>query len=176
MTAHPAGTILLIDNEPSFVRALAQLLHRDGYRVDTATEGQQALTQLQSQRYDVILCDLWMPGLDGRAFYTRLQQQVPALCARVIFITGDTLEAESTAFLAQCGRPALTKPCPAAAIRQAIKQVLDTEAAIRHCGALAWPHKAQGDQSGAAGERGAVADGPLPYPESRLTRRQHVAT
>jgi CheY-like chemotaxis protein len=48
MTAHPAGTILLIDNEPSFVRALARLLQRDGYRVDTAAEGQQALVQLQT--------------------------------------------------------------------------------------------------------------------------------
>ena len=139
MTAHPAGTILLIDNEPSFVRALARLLQRDGYRVDTAAEGQQALVQLQTQHYDVILCDLWMPGLDGRAFYTRLQQQAPALCARVIFITGDTLGAESTAFLAQCGRPVLTKPCPAAAIRHAIQQVLGTEAAIWHRGAKQEP-------------------------------------
>ena len=176
MTAHPTGTILLIDDEPGFVRALARLLHRDGYRIDTAAEGRQALALLQTQHYDVILCDLQMPGLDGFTFYTRLQQQAPALCHRLIFITGDTLGAESTAFLAQCGRPALTKPCPAAAIRHAIKQVLDTEAAIRYCGALAWPHGAQADQSGAAGERGAVADGSLPCPESRLTRRQHVAT
>jgi CheY-like chemotaxis protein len=131
MIAHPRGTILLIDDEPSFVRALARLLHRDGYRVDTAAEGQQALAQLQTRPYDVILCDLWMPGLDGYTFYAQLQQQASALCHRVIFITGDTLGAESTAFLAQCGQPVLTKPCPAAAVRHTIEQVLGTGAAIR---------------------------------------------
>jgi CheY-like chemotaxis protein len=131
MTPHPAGTILLIDDEPSFVRALAQLLRRDGYRVDTAAEGQQALALLQTQHYDVILCDLWMQGLDGRTFYMRLQQQAPALCSRVIFITGDTLRAENTVFLAQCSQPVLTKPCPAGTIRHTIQQVLGTGAAIR---------------------------------------------
>ena len=131
MTAHPTGTILLIDDEPSFVRALARLLRLDGYRVDTAAEGQQALAQLQTQHYDVILCDLRMPGLDGFTFYTRLQQQVPALCHRIIFITGDTLGAESTTFLAQCNQPFLAKPCSAAAVRHAVQQVLGTGAAIR---------------------------------------------
>ena len=76
----------------------------------------------------MILCDLWMPGLDGYTFYTQLQQQAPTLGSRIIFITGDTLGAKSTAFLAQCEQPVLTKPCPAAAIRRTIKQVLGTAA------------------------------------------------
>jgi CheY-like chemotaxis protein len=129
MTSHSNQTILLIDDEPSFVQVLARLLRRDGYRVDTAAEGQQALAQLQTQHYDVILCDLWMSGLDGYTFYTQLQQQAPALGSRIIFLTGDTLGAKSTAFLAQCGQPVLTKPCPAAAIRRTIEQVLGTGAA-----------------------------------------------
>jgi CheY-like chemotaxis protein len=61
--------ILLIDDEPSLVRGLTRLLHRDGYSVDTAPNGQHALAQLQTQRYDLILCDLHMPVLDGPAFY-----------------------------------------------------------------------------------------------------------
>jgi hypothetical protein len=43
---------------------------------------------------------------------------------RVIFLTGDTLGAASTAFLAQCGQPWVYKPCDAAAIRHAVQQVL----------------------------------------------------
>jgi len=139
MTSHPVGTILLIDDEPSFVRVLARLLHRDGYRVDAAAEGQQALAQLQTQHYDAILCDLLMPELDGRTFYTRLQQQAPELCSRVIFITGDTFGTNSTAFLAQCGQPVLTKPCSAAAVRHAIQQVLGNGAAIRRTAVGAGP-------------------------------------
>ena len=116
--------ILLIDDETSFVRALAQLLCRDGYTVHMVANGHQALPKLRTQRYDVILCDLRMPALDGPTLYTLVQQQSPALCQRIIFVTGDTLNGESTAFLAQCGQPYLYKPCTAAAVREAIQQQL----------------------------------------------------
>ena len=121
---HPPGRILLIDDEPSFVRALARLLRQDGYTVDTASDGHLALRSVQAQRYDVVLCDLRMPGLDGPAFYARLGAQYPALRQRVLFLTGDTLGADSQAFLAQCGQPWVAKPCDAAGIRRAIQQLL----------------------------------------------------
>ena len=124
MAPHTPVTILLIDDEPSFVRGLTRLLHRDGYTVDTAVDGPQAWAQLHRQPYDVILCDLRLPGLDGPALYTQLQQQAPALCQRVIFLTGDTLDAASTAFLTQCGQPFLYKPCTAAEIRCAIQRTV----------------------------------------------------
>jgi CheY-like chemotaxis protein len=116
--------ILLIDDEASFVRGLARLLHRDGYTVHTAANGQHALAQLRTQCYDVILCDLYMPALDGPTLYALLRQQSPDLCQRMIFVTGDTLSVESTAFLAQCGQPCLYKPCTAADVRRAIQQRL----------------------------------------------------
>jgi CheY-like chemotaxis protein len=117
--------ILLIEDEPSIVRALIRLLHHEGYTVDTADNGQRALAQLHTQPYDLILCDLHMPVLDGVAFYTLLEQQAPTLCQRVIFLTGDTLGAASTAFLAQCGQPCLYKPCTAAGVRCTLQQQLE---------------------------------------------------
>jgi CheY-like chemotaxis protein len=114
----------VIDDEPSVVRALTGLLRRDGYSVGTASNGQHALTQLQARHYDVIVCDLHMPVLDGPAFYAILARQYPALLQRVIFLTGDPLSAVTTTFLAQCGRPWLRKPCPIATIRRAIQHVL----------------------------------------------------
>ena len=105
MTAHLPGTILVIDDEPSMLRALTGLLRRDGYRVDTARNGRHALAQLQARPYDVILCDLQMPDVDGPAFYALLTQQYPALCQRVIFLTGNTRGAASRTFLEQSGRP-----------------------------------------------------------------------
>ena len=110
MAAPTPGSILVIDDEPSIVRGLTRLLHRDGYRVATARNGRDALAQLQGQCYDVILSDLRMPELDGRAFYALLRQHCPALGARVIFLTGVSDEAENQAFLAQCGQPWLRKP------------------------------------------------------------------
>jgi len=121
---HPRGTLLLIDDEPGFVGALAQLLRRDGYTVDTADTGPRALALLRAQPYDVILCDLYLPELDGPALYALLQRQYPSLLQRVIFVTGDTMGDDSTAFLTQCGLPYLYKPCTAAAIRSAIQERL----------------------------------------------------
>jgi CheY-like chemotaxis protein len=106
------------------IRALTGLLRRDGYRVGTASNGRHALTQLQERPYDVIVCDLHMPVLDGPAFYAILACQYPALRQRVIFLTGDTGGATTRTFLTQCSRPWLRKPCPIATIRQAIQHVL----------------------------------------------------
>ncbi len=88
---HTPLTILVIDDAPSFVRTLAMLLRREGYTVETADTGNRALARLEKQRYDVILCDLRMPELDGPAFYDILTSQDPSLRQRVIFLTGDTL-------------------------------------------------------------------------------------
>lgn len=118
------GTILVIDDEPSITRGLAQLLRREGYRVATAANGRHALAQLRAQPFDVILSDLQMPDLDGPAFYALLGQQYPALCPRVIFLTGAASEATTQAFLAQCGQPWLRKPFAFAVLRRVLAQML----------------------------------------------------
>src|SRR4030095_2818962 len=74
------------------------------------------------------LATSYMPDLDGPALYARLLHQYTYHSQRVIFLTGDTLSADSTAFLAQCAQPWLPKPCNAEAIRRAIQQVLQAVA------------------------------------------------
>jgi CheY-like chemotaxis protein len=69
-----------------------------------------------------------MPVLDGPTFYALLTRQYPALRQRIIFLTGDTLGADSQAFLKQCGQPWLRKPSPIATIRRTIQHVLQTAA------------------------------------------------
>jgi CheY-like chemotaxis protein len=117
-------SILVVDDEPTFASPLAHLLRRDGATVEIVDNGQEALARLQTQPYDVILCDLRMPTLDGATFYARLTQQFPVLRQRVIFLTGDTLQADSITFLDACGQPWLPKPCTMTAVRHAIQQVL----------------------------------------------------
>jgi CheY-like chemotaxis protein len=125
--------ILVIDDEPGVAKALAWLLSRDGYTVDTAKNGSCALILLQTHRYDVLLCDLLMPEMDGQGFYATLTQQHGHLRQRVIFLTGDAMGADSTAFLQQCGQPWLIKPCNAATVRSAIQQMLQgTDASREH--------------------------------------------
>src|SRR5215472_9702447 len=65
----PPVRMLIIDDEPSFSSALARHLSHDGVTVDTAANGELALRQLHTHRYNAVLCDLLMPELSGPDFY-----------------------------------------------------------------------------------------------------------
>ena len=119
------GTVLLIDDEPGVQRALQQLLQRSGHDITTATNGQEGLAALEARSYEVILCDMHMPDLDGPGFYRALEQRHPRLVSRVIFLTGDTLSPEAEAFFAQVDRPRLVKPFTAQAVRRVIERMLE---------------------------------------------------
>jgi len=120
----PSLTILVVDDETGFANALARLLSRDGHKVETAATGQDALLQIQARHYDLILCDLRLPELDGQDLYHRLKTEAPAMHQRMIFLTGDILNPASIEFLQQHNLVWLPKPCSVAEIRAAIQQVL----------------------------------------------------
>jgi CheY-like chemotaxis protein len=118
--------ILILDDEPEVVATLAELLSIDGHLVDTATTVAMALDKLQKHAYDLILSDLRMPETDGPAFYRALRHRHPALCQRVIFLTGDRLSPESRSFLEQTAVPTLGKPATLMELRSAVQQVLQS--------------------------------------------------
>jgi CheY-like chemotaxis protein len=120
----PGLTILVVDDEPGFAKALAALLGRDGHTVETADTGKAALREIQARQYDLILCDLRLPELDGQDFYHLLKTEAPDLHQRVIFLTGDILNPASLEFLEQHHLAWLPKPCRAAQVREAIQQAL----------------------------------------------------
>jgi PAS domain S-box-containing protein len=118
------GTILVVEDERSLASGLARLLSRDGHTVDTVANGRLALAKLDERAYDCILCDVRMPELDGPSLYRLLERQHPHLCRRCIFLTGDTLEPATQAFLEQSGAPCLAKPFTIAEARRIIRRVL----------------------------------------------------
>ncbi len=125
---HPSR-ILVVDDEPGITSALAYLLRRSGYAVEMAANGRIALAKLQEQTYELILCDLRMPELDGPGFYEALQQHYPQLRQRIIFLTGDTLSPEARAFLDKVDVPRLAKPFRALDVRRLVRQVLQKSSA-----------------------------------------------
>ena len=93
--------------------------------MDLAANGRLALAKLDERAYDLILCDVRMPELDGPTLYRLLARQQPDLCSRVIFLTGDTLEPATQAFLEQSGAPCLTKPFTMVEARRTIWRILE---------------------------------------------------
>lgn len=124
---HGPKTILIIEDEASVARAVARLLGRDGYTVEMAANGHLGLDKALVNAYDLILCDLRMPVLDGIAFYHALAYRLPALCQRVVFLTGASLDQEAMAFLAQVGRPWLLKPFSMEDLRHIIDNVIASQ-------------------------------------------------
>jgi two-component system NtrC family sensor kinase len=122
--ARRGQTILIVDDELILATGLARLLRRDGHTVDMAANGRLALAKLDGRAYDLILCDVRMPELDGPSLYRLLERQHPHLCQRLLFLTGDTLEPATQEFLEQSGAPCLTKPFSIAEARRAIQRAL----------------------------------------------------
>ncbi len=111
---------LIVDDEPDIAGMLAQILARQGFRADVATGGREAQRLVAAHDYDVILCDLRMPDLDGPAFYQFLATERAHLCPRTVFVTGDTLGRAASQFVAASGRPVIEKPFVPDEVRRVI--------------------------------------------------------
>lgn len=105
-----AGTILVVDDDRRVTQMLVLVLEGEGYRVQTAADGVEALARLAGEAFDVVVTDVRMPRMDGPGFYRELGARHPALLGRVIFITGDELNPETRGFLAAVAAPTLYKP------------------------------------------------------------------
>jgi PAS domain S-box-containing protein len=119
--------ILVVDDEPGISGVLAEVLQLDGHAVETVPNGEAALAKLQEQAYDVILSDIRMPELDGTGLYWEIERLDPGLLHRVIFLTGDTLNAGTREFLEQTGVPCLSKPFALSDVREVVQRILQAQ-------------------------------------------------
>jgi len=129
--AAPAGllspiserTVLIIDDDRDVAETLRDFLGVDGHAAEIVADGTLALEKLRDWRYDVILSDVKMAGLDGPRFYAQLERRHPEFLRRVAFVTGDTLSRETTAFLERTRVPIMAKPFTLEQVRQVLQQV-----------------------------------------------------
>ncbi|MFQ5927238.1 MAG: PAS domain S-box protein, partial [Terriglobia bacterium] len=104
------GTVLVVDDEEAIREFLAEGLGAEGFRVDTAPNAHQALARLRAHRYDLVLCDIKMPGKSGIELFQEIHREQPDLDSRFIFITGDVMSPETREFLTNCPVRYLLKP------------------------------------------------------------------
>src|SRR5678816_3709256 len=69
------GRVLVVDDEPMVRETLGQMLTDEGYSVDVAVDGEEALDRVHAARPDAILLDLMMPGMNGRQFLQALRDE-----------------------------------------------------------------------------------------------------
>src|SRR6266849_6240499 len=97
--------ILVVDDEPLVAALIADTLGLEGYEVETAKNGREALEKIAARSYDLILSDLKMPELEGVGLYHELERQQPGLLPRLAFVSGSTEVPEYASF---CERMAVT--------------------------------------------------------------------
>ena len=76
--------VLVVEDEPALRRLMSMLLEDEGFAVRSAANGIEALARLNEKRADLILVDLMMPGMDGRAFLVEAQAAGHAIPAIVV--------------------------------------------------------------------------------------------
>jgi two-component system NtrC family sensor kinase len=106
----PGCRVLVVDDEPDVAGVLVDLLRAEHEHVEAVADGRVALERIEGATYDLILCDVRMPGLDGPELYRALRLLHPELLPRFVFLTGDTLNPESREFVQQTGAPCISKP------------------------------------------------------------------
>jgi len=120
----PGRSVLVVEDETALATAVSEALRDAGYVVDRATDGEDALGLLAERSFDLIVCDLKMPRLDGKAFYRTLIVNVPAMARRVIFVTGDVVGTDAEQFLDESGCRWLAKPFRLADLLRAVRDTL----------------------------------------------------
>ncbi len=78
--------ILIVDDEPGVRSALGGVLRDEGYDVDAVPSGEDCLDRLARQAYDVVVLDVWLPGMDGLATLARMRER--QIDAQVVIISG----------------------------------------------------------------------------------------
>lgn len=110
----PPGKVLIIDDEAPFRASVRRVFERCGWSVREADDGAAALEVLSSTtsdtRFDLILCDLKMPGVSGMEVYRTVRHSRPELLPMLVFASGDTASVETAAFLESTPCPVLEKP------------------------------------------------------------------
>jgi two-component system NtrC family sensor kinase len=123
----PKKNILVVEDEPTVSQLISDVMSEMGHGVDTLLDSREAFNRLKGSEYDLIICDLRMPHLDGPGLYRELVRRGSPFQHRLLFVTGDTMSQRSLEFLNSSGVPYLAKPFLVEELKEAVRQALAAE-------------------------------------------------
>ena len=69
-------TILVVDDDKSILRTFTRILQKNGYRIDTAETGKEAMEKAENNHYDLALVDIRLPDMDGTELLAKIKMQL----------------------------------------------------------------------------------------------------
>ncbi len=118
------AVVLLVEDEAALGAAVSESLADAGFVVDRAGNGEEAIACVQARAYDLIICDLKMPKVDGMQFYRMLERDHPDAARRILFVTGDVAGTDAERFLEETGCRWLAKPFRLRDLLRTAKEIL----------------------------------------------------
>jgi len=119
--------ILVVEDEPTVARLIADVLEDEGFDVDVLLDGREALDRAARESYNLVICDMKMPGLDGQNFYKSLERAGNPLHERFLFVTGDIVAAQTQEFLRRNDLPHVAKPFRVEELTEKVHRVLESK-------------------------------------------------
>jgi two-component system response regulator AtoC len=121
--------ILLVDDEPDIQLAVGAALGDAGHRVTTASNGEEALNLIMTQLFDVMVCDVRLPKLDGLSLFRRTRQESPD--TTVILMTAYAAIQDAVGAVKEGAYDYLTKPFDIDEITVRMKRIADHRTLLR---------------------------------------------
>ena len=117
-------TILVADDEPFVLRSLEFILKKEGHRVVTATNGEDALERIRAERPDLVFLDIQMPRMDGNTVCRTLREDPAHQGLYIIMITAKGQEADRLQSLACGANEYITKPFSPRKLVDRVREIL----------------------------------------------------
>jgi DNA-binding response OmpR family regulator len=102
--------ILIVEDDPSFSRAINHIIQKEGYDVITAANGLAGLRMAQEEKPDLLVLDVMLPGLDGFEICFRLRQAPLTAALPIIMLSAKGQDSDRTTGLGVGANEYLTKP------------------------------------------------------------------
>lgn len=102
--------VLLIDDEPTILDLMKEIIEGMGHQVCMTSDARMALEKIRHKHYDLIISDMRMPIMHGKAFYETVGKSRPELRKRIVFTTGDVINPETQSFIQETRCQYIGKP------------------------------------------------------------------
>ena len=122
---HRGTRVLVVEDEPTVAKLIADVLEDEGLHVDVLLDGREALDRAGREPFDLVICDMKMPGLDGQNFYQSLAHARNPLQERFLFVTGDVIAQQTQEFLERNRLPHVAKPFRVEELTEKVFSLLD---------------------------------------------------
>lgn len=119
-----AKKILLVEDDPSVLRAISFILEKEGYQVLTAVNGLEGLRKVKEEKPDLLILDVMLPGLDGFEVCHRLRAETQTAQLPILMLSAKGQAADKAMGLQVGANEYLTKPVERSVLLSTIETLL----------------------------------------------------